>query len=168
METPLEHTLMHSYKEGMIYFMETHPEAFEEAIKLAISDKQPYAWRSAWLLWSCIEENDQRIQPYIKDIINALSGKKDGHQRELLKILYVMDIDEEHEGFIFDLCVSVWEKINKQPSVRYNALKIILKIAKKHPELLNEIGFLTQNHYLESLSPGVKWSIKKMIKDSEF
>ena len=36
----------------MIAYMETHPEAYEEAVQLAISDKQPYAWRAAWLLWS--------------------------------------------------------------------------------------------------------------------
>ena len=39
---------------------------FEEIIKLAIVDKQPYSWRAAWLLWSCMDKNDQRIHKYIK------------------------------------------------------------------------------------------------------
>jgi hypothetical protein len=46
--------------------------------------------------------------------------------------------------------------------VRITALKFILKVANKHPDLLEEIVFLTQDHYLESLSPGVKRSIEKM------
>ena len=58
METALEKTLTSCYKHEMISFMENHPEAFDEAIQLTVSDKQPYSWRAAWLLLSCIEEND--------------------------------------------------------------------------------------------------------------
>ncbi len=165
METALEHILTSSYKEEMISFMDSHPECFNEAIELAISNKQPYSWRSAWLLWSCVEENDKRIKEHINNIINSLANKKDGHQRELLKILLQMELNEEQEGLIFNVCMSVWEKINKKPSVRFAAFMFILKIAKKHPELRNEIIFFTQDQYLDSLSPGIKNSISLMIKE---
>lgn len=165
METALEHILTSSYKDEMISFMNAHPEDFEEAIKLAISNKQPYSWRAAWLLWSCMEENDQRIQGYIKNIINTITTKKNCHQRELLKILLQMELNEEHEGYLFNVCVNVWEKINKTPSVRFTAFKFMVKIVKKYPDLSNEIGYLTQNQYLDSLSPTVKRSISKMIKE---
>ena len=161
----LEDKLINSYKDEMISFMDANPEFFEEAIELAITDKQPYSWRAAWLLWSCMEENDQRIQKYIKKIVNTLETKDDGHQRELLKILYQMEIEEEYQGKIFDLCMDIWEQINKTPSVRVNALKFVIMIAKKHPELSQEITFLTQDHYLESLSPGVKNSVSKMMNE---
>jgi hypothetical protein len=52
----------------------------------------------------------------------------------------------------------------KKPSVRYNAFKIIVKIAEKHPELSHEIGMLIQDQYIESLSETVKKSIAKMVK----
>ena len=165
METALEHILTSSYKAEMISYMNAHPEDFEEAINLAISNKQPYSWRSAWLLWSCMEENDQRIQGYIRNIINTLTTKNDDHQRELLKILLQMELNEEYEGFLFNVCVTVWEKINKKPSVRLTAFKVIVKIAKKYPDLSHEIIFLTQNQYLDSLSPTVKRSISRMIKE---
>lgn len=164
METALEWTLTNSYKADMISYLVAHPEDFEEAMKLAIADKQPYSWRAAWLLWSCMEENDQRIQGYLKKIINTISDKNDDQQRELLIILQKMEINEELEGSLFNHCVTVWEKIGKKPSVRYNAFKIIVKIAKKHPDLSHEIGFLTQDQYMDSLSPTVKRSISKMIK----
>jgi len=165
METALEHILTSSYKAEMISYMNAHPEDFEEAINLAISNKQPYSWRAAWLLWSCMEENDQRIQGYIRNIINTLTTKNDDHQRELLKILLQMELNEEYEGFLFNVCVTVWEKINKKPSVRLTAFKVIVKIAKKYPDLSHEIIFLTQNQYLDSLSPTVKRSISRMIKE---
>lgn len=164
METKLEHILTNSFKDEMISFMGAHPESFEEAVKLAISKKQPYSWRAAWLLWSCMEQNDPRIQGYIKSIISTIETKDDGHQRELLKILLQMELNEEHEGFLFNVCVTVWEKINKKPSVRFTAFKFISKMAKKYPDLRHEITFLTQNQYLDTLSPGVKKSVYKMIK----
>ena len=165
METALEQILMNTYKAGMISYMDDHPEDFEEAIKLALSDKQPYSWRAAWLLWSCMKENDPRVHPFIKSIINALTAKNDDHQRELLKILLQMELNEKQESFLFDICMSVWEQINKKPSVRFTAFKFIVKIAKKHPDLSHEIIFLTQNQYMESLSPAAKKSISKMLKE---
>jgi len=144
--------------------MENHPEFFEEAIELAIEDKQPYSWRAAWLLWSCMEENDQRVQKYIKKIVETLKTKDDSHQRELLKILLKMELSEEYESILFDHCMDIWEQINKPPAVRVNALKFIIKIAKKHPELKNEITFLTEDHYLESLSHGAKNSVSKLMR----
>jgi hypothetical protein len=164
METALEWTLTNSYKADMISYLASHPEDFEEVIKLAVADKQPYSWRAAWLLWSCMEDNDQRIHGYLKRIINTISDKNDDQQRELLIILQKMEISKELEGSLFNHCVTVWERIGKKPSVRYNAFKIIVKIAKKHPDLSHEIGFLIQDQYLESLSPTVKKSISKMIK----
>lgn len=163
METALERILTSSYKADMISYMASHPEDFKEAITLAISNKQPYSWRAAWLLWSCMEKNDKRIQPYVKNIIDILSIRNDNIQRELLIILHKMEINEEIEGLLFNHCVSIWEKINKMPSVRHNAFKVIVKIAKKHPDLYHEINFLTHDQYLDSLSAGVKNSISKMI-----
>lgn len=166
MQTELEHIIMTSYKEQMISFMEANPEVFEEAVELALGDRQPYCWRAAWLLWSCIKENDTRLQKHIKKILSVIPAKKDGHQRELIKILYIMELDDEQEGYLFDICMTLWEQINKSPSVRYNAFRFIVKMAKKHPELSNEVQFLTQDHFLDTLSPGVKHSMTKMLKKS--
>lgn len=163
METKLEHILTNSYKAEMISYLNLHPEDFDEAIKLAISDKQPYSWRAVWLLWSCMDKNDQRIHGYVKKIIDTLPGKSDDQRRELLIILQQMEINEDYEGKLFDICVDFWEKIGKKPSVRYNAFKLMVKIVKNHPDLSNEIKLLTEPHYMDSLSDTVKKSIFKMI-----
>jgi hypothetical protein len=164
LETPLQHILTHSYKVGVIAYIQAHPEDFEEAIELSISDKHPYCWRAASLLWNVMEDNDIRIKPYLKKIIDTIAYKKDGHMRELLKVLLKMELDDEFEGIIFNFCMETWEKINKQPSVRYVAFQFIIKTVKRHPELSKEVAFLTQNQYIDPLSPGAKNSILRMIK----
>ena len=164
METAFEKIVTHSHKPKIRSYVIAHPHVFEEAIKLAIADKQPYSWRSAWFLWSFMDKNDKRIQKYVKDIIDVLPSRKENQQRELFKILEQMEIKEEFEGVLFKHSVAVWEQIEKQASVRFNAFKIIVKIARIHAELSQVIILLTQNQYTEFLSSTVKKSINKMMK----
>ena len=165
MESKLKSKLISSYKEEMVAFLKSQPKHFNEAMELAISDDQPFAWRSAVLLSSCMEDNDARVKKYIKPILACIKSKNDGHQRELLKILCRMQLTDKSEGIVFDICIRLWEQISKDPSVRITALKFIFKIAQQHPELLNEITPLMQVHYLELLSPGVKRSVNRMIEE---
>ena len=165
METKLEQVLTHSYKEKMITYLSAHPEDFGEAIELAIADKQPYSWRAAWLLWSAMDEKDERLQHHAKRIVEVIPFRKYNQQRELLKILYKLEIEEELEGLLFDECITLWKDINNQASVRYNALKILVKMAKKYPDLSKEIIFLTRSQYVTSLSAGVKNCVLRMVKE---
>lgn len=165
METELEQILITHYKENMVAIIGANPELFDEAVKLALAGRQPFSWRAAWLLWECMKENDERIRPYVGDIIKELPLKEDGHRRELLKILLKMELDEEHEGVLFDISTDMWKNINSRPSTRLIAMKMIVKIVKKYPELYNEVSFLTQEHYLESLSPAVRKSLPKIMKE---
>jgi hypothetical protein len=165
MNSELKQILISCYKEEMISFLTKRSDLFDEAIELALSDEQPFAWRAAWLLWSCMENNDKRIKKHLARIVNAVKSKNDGHQRDLIIILSKMELSSKHEGVLFDICMNVWEQISKSPSVRITAFKFIIKIAQKHRELKREIPFLVQDHLLDSLSPGVKRSISKMMKE---
>ncbi len=164
METALEHILVNSLKADMIAYLKSHPEDFEEAIELAVIDKQPYSWRAAWLLWSCMEVDDTRIRKHIDTIIDSISTKNDSQKRDLLIILFQMELNDDRQGILFNICVDIWEKIDKKPSVRYTAFKMIVKIALNYPDLLNEVTFLTQDRYMDSLSENVKRSLFKMFK----
>jgi len=132
---------------------------------LAVSNKQPYSWRAAWLLWSCIDKNDKRVRKYSKKIIDAIPTKKDNQQRELLMILLRMELNENFEEQLFDICMEIWRKVEKNPSLRYNAFKLLLRISKNHPDLSEKIKLLTEAHYIEMLSASVKKSIFKLAND---
>jgi len=160
----LEYVLTHSYKPAIISYMKAHPDDFEEIINLAVSDKQPYSWRASWSLWSCMVENDRRIQKCLDEIIEVLPLRGDNQQRELLIILQRMELNDHHEGKVFDICVNIWKKIRKQPSLRYNAMKMMVEITKKHPELSQELKFLMESHYTDSLSVAANKSIARMVK----
>ncbi len=140
----------------MVSTFNARNDLFNELVQLAIGSIEKYSWRAAWLLCSCMNAGDVRVQKYTADIIQVIPHRKDGHQRELLHVLNKLGVNEDTEGQLFDLCLSLWEQINKKPSVRYTAFRIILDIVKKYPEMSKEISFLMQPQYLETLSPGIK------------
>jgi hypothetical protein len=165
MTATLEYVLTHNYKAEMIAYLNAHQEDFEEAMKLAIADRQPYSWRAAWLLWSCMEKNDPRIRPHIQTYIDAIPFKADGHKRELLKILQAMVLNEEQQGALFTICTDIWIKIGQSPSVRYRALMFMVTIARQYPELANEIILLSLPQYTDPLSSGIRKAALRMIKE---
>lgn len=150
-------------KEAMIQKVNENHESFEEAMQIALSSKEPQCWRAAWILGHCTKKNDLRLPPHADKIIATIGDRKDGHQRELIKILIKIKLTDDQEGRLFDRCMSIWEAVGKSPSVRHFAFFYISDLAAKYPELKNEITFLIQPEYLDTLSPGIRRSIEKRI-----
>jgi hypothetical protein len=165
--TALELALISSYKPDMIAYLNAHPDAFDEALTLALTDKQPFSWRAAYGLYNSLQENDLRVRKRVKKIIAYLPHSGKSQQRELMKILLLMKIPDSHEGTLYDIAVDFWKDINKDPSVRFTAFRMILKIAAKYPELNQEITLLLHDHYFSTLSPGVRHSVMKMRKKND-
>jgi hypothetical protein len=161
----LENILMTSNKAGIMAYMAQHPEEVAPAIRLALTDRKPHARRAATLVWSCIVDDDERVKPFVNEIIASLPSKSDDHQRELLKILLPMALDDEQEGILFNFSLSLWEQIGKNPSVRFTAFRMMAKIANHHPELSSEMKLFTQPEYLETLWVTAKKSILGMLNN---
>lgn len=152
-------------KDFLIQLFQEQYEVHSAGIQTALSNQEPQAWRAAWILNHCTQKKDLRIFPFINDFIKVLPNRKDGHQREILKILEKMTLDDEQEGKVFDFCMTLWENTTKAPAVRYLAFKHIYKTCEKYPELSRELEFICQEQYLNSLSPGIQKIVKKMIQE---
>ena len=156
----------HLQKDPIVSLLRENSAVFDEAIQLALQSDERTAWRAAWVLFHAMEDYDPRLQSHLAAFVSALRGKRDGHQRELLKIIERLTPDDDLEGELFDICMSIWENQGKSPSARITAFRIMYGIAKKYPELLQELNYLLQEHYTESLSPGIRNSLKKMLEGS--
>jgi len=164
MSANLQEILRTNYKSGVMEYMDSNPGAFYEAIDLALSEDDCYNWRGAWVLGLYISDDDERMKPFLNQILGAIKGKADNHQREFIKILLKMELDENQEGALFNICVDMWEDISKKPAIRYYAIKYMLKLAKKYPELNNELDFFLQERFFTKLSHGMKRSIMQSAK----
>ncbi len=102
--------------------------------------------------------------PMIAKIIDVIPKVIDGQQRELINVLRIFDLSEMEETLLFDVCVELWCDLKKIPSVRFKAFKYILKVCKKYPDLQNELSLLSEDHYFESLSEGIKRTLLSNLK----
>lgn len=167
MPSELKEVLTNTYKKGMISWMETHPEAFEELVEMALSEDPECAWRAAWLLWSCITENDPRLIGRIKDFVDVLPQKSGPQQREYLILLAKMDIEPELAGKVFEHCVQIWINPTLQASQRYNAFKLMSVVAKNYPELKTELQLMVEDDFFTGLTENVRKSVFRMMKGLE-
>ena len=167
MNPDLEFALSKQFKKEAMQYLHNHPEEFEQVIRLSVSDHPKLCWRAAWMIRSCISKNDARVQPHVNRILEVLPDKEDGHQRELIKILDRVNLTDDQEGILFDQCVTLWESVRKKPGTRHAAFNMMVKIAKNYPELNHEILVLAQPQFINSLSPGIKNSVRKMIVELE-
>ena len=56
-----------------------------------------------------MNKDDPKIKKHLAKIIKSIEGKNDGHQRELIKIVRKMSLNEDQEGLFFDVCMNIWE-----------------------------------------------------------
>ena len=164
-ESGLRHILVHAHKDGMISFIQSHPDTFGELVELAVAEEGKLSWRAVWLLWSCMEPNDPRVRPFIPRFLERLPGENESYQRDTLMVLQRMERTEEQDGILFDICTRIWMKVNSIPSVRYNAFRCMVSISRKFPELAAETIGLAEPKYVNSLSPGVRHSVQRIIHE---
>lgn len=162
--TDLEDVLSTARKDEAVAYMAEHPEDVEPALIWATSDHPCHNWRAAWLLTHGITPNDSRVRPFIGGFLQCLSNTSDQHARELLKILLKMELDDEQEGTLFNRVIAIWEDTDRKPAVRFYAIKIILNMVIKYPDLSNEVRALIQPHYLSPLTSGIRASVVRHIR----
>lgn len=166
MSSELESVLSRSSsKDQLLEYLAKHPEEIADAVLLSQTTRQPQCWRACWLLFHIFEDQDVRLLSYVDDLIEAIAGKEDGHQRELIKLISRVQLTDEQEGLMFDQCMTIWESVKKIPSVRMMAFRFIVSVVKKYPELAEEVRYVTESDYLESLSPGVLKSVRRQMMD---
>ena len=165
MKSELENILTRNYKKDMIDYIKSNPVKVDELIKLVFEKDNPLSWRASWLLWSCIEPNDERLLQNVSKFIELLPNSNESMQREMLKMLISIDLDENSIGKLINICINIWEDIYKRPGVRFYAMKLLFKISETYQELRNEIVYLLDDRFMKTLSPGIRNSITKMKKD---
>lgn len=148
-------------KESLLSFLDDHPELLEYTLQLSILAHQPQSWRAVWLIKLSTTKNDPEVLPYLDQMIRAIEGKGDGHQRELMNVILKMDWNEDQEGMLFDTCLEICGSISKSPSVRIIAFRILSRVIAKYPELWHEIQFIVEEDYLDTLSAGIKNGFKR-------
>lgn len=167
MSESFEYIFTHFTTAQLNEWMVINPHRFEALVELAISPEEKYSRHGAWMLGKWVVGNEDKMPPYIPKMLECIPIVCDSQKRDLLNVLRQVEIGEDHEGILFDQSVKIWSDVGKMPSLRYHAMRVILKIAVKYPDLKNEIDLITSKEYVETLSGGVRNSLGKMLEDYE-
>ena len=150
----------------MVAFMDSHPEMLPDLISLAVANEK-LSPRAAWLLSNCILDRDARLDSRKREILRSLKEKTGGHQRDLVRVLSKLNLDDVEEGLFFEHCVQLWSDPGNLPSVRHVSMRALMQMSTKYPELYNEVDKLLSDKYLGTLSPGLRRSILRLKKETE-
>ena len=140
---------------------------FNSLLDLALNEKDPVAWRAAWVLDGSDEENPGLASGSQSRIIHRLRYiKSTGTLRCLLRLLCRYDIAEEDQGILIDLCFGYMVSEFYPVAVKVHAMQIIYRHVLLYPELKDELVTVIRDQVVHN-SVGFKSRGMRIIKELE-
>lgn len=149
-------------------YIDTDEELFAELTQLFLKGDSRTTQCAAGVINACIEQNPFLIKPYFKDFIAKLREQNihDGIKRNILRAWQFVEIPEEHQGEIYDLCFRYLTD-NEPIAVIVFAMTVCKNITKQIPELKQElqlqIKYLLLKH--QNGSAGINSRGKKILAE---
>ncbi len=133
-------------------------------IEIVFADHKTISGRAAWPLLLAHKKNRRLLNDYIPVIIDKLpSVSSVSVQRCLLSILTTANIPEEYDVVLLNYTTQVLTDTNSSVASIIYSIDIYYNIAKKQPELLNELAVMLE--FLQpNATPGIRSKIRKILK----
>jgi hypothetical protein len=117
------------------------PSLMNEFMEVFLGDSHRITQRAAWVLSYLAEKEPQIVMDYLPVLVEELSNPKH-HQavrRNILRAVQYMDIPEDVSGELLDTCFILLNKKEEQVAVKVFSMNVILRMAKKYPEIGREL-----------------------------
>jgi len=151
-------------KELLVQGVGNSKEHFSSLLGLALNEKDPLAWRAAWILDGVAELHPELAVPHISRIIQKLPElESSGTIRCILRLLSRHDIPEEDQGILIDLSFSYMVSELFPVAVKVHAMQIIYNHVLIYPELKEELVTVIQDQ-VDNNSVGFKSRGMRIIK----
>lgn len=97
--------------------------------------------RAAFSINICFDKEPKLITPYITSLIKNLhrTDIHDAVKRNTIRILQFIDIPEEIEGELYDICFAFLISANEPIAIKAFSMRVLANICKSYPELKNEL-----------------------------
>ena len=112
------------------------------------------------------DENPSLFYPYLPRMLEYMKGKvHDAVIRNTLRLFQFIDIPEEIEGELFDMCIHFFSSPKFPVAIRVFAMTILANTCKKYPELKIEVLPLVNDVLEISESPGIRSRGRKVLAE---
>lgn len=140
------------------------PSRIRELMDCFFSDEMRICQRASWPVGMLGEEHGQLFLPYFEEMITVLENPMhDAVVRNTLRTWQYMDIPEDFEGPIYDLCFSYLQDMNSPIAIKVFAMTILVNISCKYPDLIEELIPAIEDQYPHG-SSGFQSRAKKEMK----
>lgn len=142
-------------------------QRFSSLLNLALYDKDPLAWRAAWILDGAAEVSPEIALNHIRQIVQRLPEINSGGTiRSLLRLLCRYNIPEEEQGLLIDLCFGYMVSELYPVAVKVHAMQIIYNHCLLYPELKDELKTVIEDQ-VSNNSVGFKSRGMRIIRQLE-
>jgi len=142
-------------------------DKFHDLLHLTLFEKDPLAWRAAWILDGSDEQNPGLASGHLTTIIQRLPElESKGALRSLLRMLCRYDIPEDDQGLLVDLCFSYMLSELYPVAVKVHAMQIIYNHTLIYPELKDELVTVIEDQ-VDNNTVGFKSRGMRIIRQLE-
>ena len=141
-------------------------QRFKELVDLFLGTDKETTQRSAWVYSYCIEANPDLITPFHALLIKELGNKKHNAilRRAIMKAYQIAPIPTEYESLLFDISIKFLIDSIQPVTVKVYSMATALRIAKRYPELKNELKTVIEAGKENGSPAYLAWS-RKILKE---
>lgn len=143
----------------------TDPQHFSTLMNYILTEKDPVPPRAAWVAEIVSEKKPCLLIPWTGKLIEGLeSFTHPGTTRNVLKMLMRVEIPEEYQGLLIDICFRWIADENVKVASKIFSMQIIENHVNQYPELAFELSELIRDQFNKN-SAGFKSRGKKVLKN---
>lgn len=153
-----------STTDDVIAWVGSSDERFMALMNCVLGAEPILAQRAAWAMSYIVIQYPKLIYPYLNQLLNTIkSPVHPALKRNTFRFLKEIEIPEQNIPLVIDACFAMVSNQKENIAIICFAFFTLLKIAKKYPEIKNEILFATELHF-ENESHGLQNTIQKIKK----
>ncbi|MEE9438044.1 MAG: hypothetical protein V3V14_03520 [Saprospiraceae bacterium] len=142
----------------------SNPDKVKELMACFFSKEIRICQRASWVVSKVVDTSPLIIYPYLEKMVANLSNPMhDAVVRNTFRVLQYIDIPEEFEGRVYDISIEYLLDLKQAIAIRVFAMTTAANIVMIHPELVNELSIIIEEH-LPHGSSGFRARGKKILK----
>jgi hypothetical protein len=117
------------------------------------------------LIHQCILQFPELLSDYYTILLSLLQNPQtnDAHMRNIVRLLQFVTIPSDYEALALEACFSLLENPQKAIAIRVFSMTVIFNIARKYPEIRQELGTLLTFLLQEKQSAGFENRARKLL-----
>lgn len=143
------------------------PDRFTVFIDLFLHDEYKVVQRAAWVLSVVAEKHFELAKPWLPQMIAKMQepGVHVAVKRNVVRILQFLEIPEELQGDVMNVCFDMLADPKETIAVRAFSMTVLANLSKYYPDIKHELIAIIEDQLEQGASPGFIARSKKLLKE---